>query len=257
MNRKLFTIASVLVLLAALLPAGRAWSRPDAAALLAEARAAYDRGDYPAAIQTYQTLLVEGLDRAEIYYNLGNAEFRAGHVGRAIAAYRSALKRAPGDEDVRFNLNYAKAQVRQPPDPNGPLTRLLERWFMRWPGQVLTLAAWAVYAGFAVCIGVLVLRRGQGLLWRWLAAIFGMLFLVAAAWAAFRLGAERDVAWGVVVAGQAEARNGPGEENQVGFTVPEGREVRVLGREGDWIAIGLPIEGYKGWVKAAEIQEDR
>ena len=67
---------------------------------------------------------------------------------------------------------------------------------------------------------------------------------------------NRNTVWGVIIASRSEARNGPSPEFQVGFVIPEGREVRVLGREGDWVAVGLTSEGYKGWIKREDLAED-
>jgi tetratricopeptide (TPR) repeat protein len=235
---------------------GFAEGKDDPAQIMAAARAAYDRGDFPAAIEAYQSLIKDGHDSAGLYYNLGNAEFKAVHIGRAIADYRRALRRDPGDDDIRFNLNYAKSLVRQPPDRSGPLTKWVENAFLHFSGQQVALAAWAVYFILMILAGILIWKRGRGSFWRWSVSVAGLAFLLMAGWASLRIMLEKDMGWGVVVTAQAEARNGPGEDNHVGFTVPEGREVRILGREGNWVAIGLAAEGYKGWVKAEEIWED-
>jgi len=239
--------------LTCLLLAATASARENPADLLQQARAAYDRGAYAEASTDYRQLLAQGLNRAEVYYNLGNAEFKAGHLGRAIAAYRQALKRAPGDEDVLFNLEYARRFVQQPQDQTGQLTRLAGRLLTAFSGQALALTALGAYVGLAVLVMFWLLARDKFPGLRWLLAGISILFVVLASWASVRIVLERIHRWGVVIAGQAEARNGPSAEYQVGFIVPEGREVRLLGREGDWIAIGLPAEGYKGWVKSADI----
>jgi len=222
----------------------------------AAARAAYDQGDYAQAIKEYLDLKNQGLESAALYYNLGNAEFKSGHLGRAIAYYRWALKRAPGDEDIRYNLTYARSLVQKPKEQAGALGKLFHVLLYRFSGQTMALAALAAYLIFCIIMGVLIWRRGQGQLWRWAGSIVGVLFFLLAAWASARIVVERNVRWGVIVVNQAEARNGPGEENQVGFIVPEGREVRILGYEKEWKAIGLPQEGYKGWVRASEVWED-
>jgi hypothetical protein len=59
----------------------------------------------------------------------------------------------------------------------------------------------------------------------------------------------------VVISGPAEVRNGPGAENSVGFSLPEGRKVIVLGTKDDWAAIGISYEGLKGWIEKKYLQE--
>ncbi len=87
-------------------------------------------------------------------------------------------------------------------------------------------------------------------------ALLIALFVLLAAWASVRILADRNMNWGVIIVNQAEARNGPSADYEVGFKVPVGREVRVLGQEGNWIAIGLTPEGYKGWIQDNEIGRD-
>jgi tetratricopeptide (TPR) repeat protein len=226
------------------------------AEVLQQARAAYDRGDHTGASAAYQTLLNQGLESAELYYNVGNAEFKAGHVGRSIAAYRRALQRAPQDEDIRYNLDYARTFIHQPATRTGLLARTLGNVLTWLSGETLSLAALVVYWILALFAVLLLLRHGRGRVLRWSAAGAGILLFVIAVWASARIMLDRSQRWAVVVASQSEARNGPNAEYPVGFTVPEGREVRVLGHEGDWVAIGLPAEGYKGWVKRADVLED-
>ncbi|MCK5218403.1 tetratricopeptide repeat protein [bacterium] len=224
---------------------------------LAQARAAYDRGDYARAAADYHWLLDQGWESAELYYNLGNTEFKLNHPGRAMAYYRWAIKKAPFDDDIRYNLRHVRSFIRQPQDRSGPLTKLGRDLFNRFPGPIMAAAAWMAYLILTILTGGLIITRGRGTFLRWFAAASGVVFLFLAAWASVRLMIEKKVCWGVVVASQAEARNGPGPEYQVGFTVPEGREVRILGREKEWTAIGLPREGYKGWVLAQEVWADR
>jgi len=244
-------IAAVLVLTGAAFVAAQT---PEE--FLGRARTAYDQGDYAVSVQNYQALLAQGLESPELYYNLGNAEFKAGHLGRAIAGYRRALKRAPGDEDIRYNLEYARSFVRQPADRSSLLARTIGNLVTLWSGQALAGAALFLYLVLAGLGAGLILARGHAPVLRWAAAAVGVLFVLAAGWASARILLERNHRWGVVVAARAEARNGPSDEYQVGFIVPEGREVRVLGREGEWVAIGLQQEGVKGWIRGAEILAD-
>ena len=46
--------------------------------------------------------------------NLGNAYFKSGQLGKAIAAYREAEQMSPRDPDVRANLRFARNQVQGP-----------------------------------------------------------------------------------------------------------------------------------------------
>ncbi|HMU74656.1 MAG TPA: SH3 domain-containing protein, partial [Elusimicrobiota bacterium] len=59
---------------------------------------------------------------------------------------------------------------------------------------------------------------------------------------------------GVRVAARVEARTGPSAAERVGFLVPEGQRVAWLEASGEWVQIGLPEKGLKGWVRAEAVE---
>ena len=56
----------------------------------------FDTGQYQQAIGNYHQLLERNFKNPQIYYNLGNAYFKAGDLGYAIWSYRKALRLNPG-----------------------------------------------------------------------------------------------------------------------------------------------------------------
>ena len=91
---------------------------------------------------------------AALYFNLGNAWFKSGQIGRAIAAYRQAEQITPRDPDLRANLQFARNQT---PSPTLPPSR-----WQRWLGR-LTLNEWTVLAAVALWLWLLLLAILQ---WR-------------------------------------------------------------------------------------------
>src|SRR5574344_2463972 len=75
------------------------------------ANTAYVKADYADAVNGYEQLLRSGKRSPELYMNLGNAYFKRGMNGRAILNYNNALKLAPGNEDIRYNLEVANGYV--------------------------------------------------------------------------------------------------------------------------------------------------
>jgi tetratricopeptide (TPR) repeat protein len=225
-------------------------------ALLQEARQAYDKGQFDKAVADYQQLLEKGYDNGALYYNAGNAALKAGHLGEAVGFYRRAARRLPWDDDVEHNLEFARSLVKQPPVKSGPFDILINKIFIKISPAQWTFLALVAYGLLMVSLGFLILTRAHHAAWSWTASGLGLLFMVLAVLASMRILIEKNVKWAVVITSQAEARNGPARDYQVGFTIPEGREVRILGREGNWRAVGLPQEGYKGWVKANELWEE-
>ena len=85
--------------------------------------ALYKQGKFRAAARTFQASLsrhaeqIENtLNRSNILYNLGNAQFKVGDLTRAIDAYQQALRLDPQDTDAQHNLAVARQLLRQQED---------------------------------------------------------------------------------------------------------------------------------------------
>jgi len=91
------------------------------------------------------------------------------------------------------------------------------------------------------------------------AVVFNLACLAAviifSGWLYIKLNREVLTTQAVIISGPAEVRNGPGPENSVGFSLPEGRKVTVLGTKDNWAAIGLSYEGLKGWIEKKYLEE--
>ena len=68
----------------------------DAQQLFQNANQAYQAGNFPLAVEQYETILRGGkLFSKELYYNVGNGYFRMNQIGRAILNYERAARLAP------------------------------------------------------------------------------------------------------------------------------------------------------------------
>ena len=74
----------------------------------------YAEGKFAEAASAYEKILQSGAVSPALYFNYGNAEFKSGNLGRAIAAYRQAAQLTPRDAEVRANLDFARNQVQGP-----------------------------------------------------------------------------------------------------------------------------------------------
>src|ERR1017187_2059370 len=70
----------------------------------------YAEGKYSDAANRYGIILQSGGVSPALLFNAGNAEFKSGHLGKAIAAYRRAELLAPRDSEIRANLGFVRNQ---------------------------------------------------------------------------------------------------------------------------------------------------
>lgn len=227
---------------------------PARAASYADAKAAYDGGSYDQAATAFAALAAESPNDAALRYDLGNALLKSGKLGRASASYQRAFDLDPRDGDGRHNLDFVLKRAGEelaPPGIPGPAFAAFTALSARELAGLHWLAAWT-----ALILGGLALLGGperRARLQDWLLGAGAAWLLFGLWWAG--LSAVLPSGRGVITAGRAELRNGPGEKFTVGYTAPEGRRVRVLSESGEWLEVGLLKEGVKGWTLASSVEK--
>ncbi len=235
--------------------AGIAWGA--SADHFSQGNAAYERGDFAAARAQYEAALTESGSRPAVWFNLGNACFRQGELGRAILYWQRAARLAPRDREVRANLEYAGElcadRIEAPPKPFwariiGSLQGLLtvgETW-------VLCLVAYWL-AGGALVVGVKTgSERWRGALIR-AATALAVVSLIASLSLAAKVYDETQRPAAVIVAREADVRSAPGSSFPITFTLHEGTVVRLGRRRGLWRHVAV-ANGLEGWVRSDTVE---
>jgi tetratricopeptide (TPR) repeat protein len=223
---------------------------------MVEANWLYEKGRYAEAAERYQALVDAGLAHAHLFYNLGNAYFRSGDLGRAVLNYQRAQRLSPRDLDIRANLTQAQAQTQDniTAEDTGAAAGLLRRLFEYVTPHELALRA--LIGWFALCslltAAILVALRRQLLLYA--SGIVAILALGSVLSAGIRLVDENKRPPAVVVVDRITLRSGPGESYLAEFTLHAGAPVRVLEQRAGWARILLPGE-LQGWAPAAAFEQ--
>lgn len=76
-----------------------------------KANALYSEGKYEDASNAYLQLEESGKVSSALFYNAGNTFYKQGEIAKAILYYERALRLAPDDEDIRYNLELANLQI--------------------------------------------------------------------------------------------------------------------------------------------------
>ena len=216
----------------------------------------YQAGDYEGALEAYLGLYEAGLESGELHYNIGNAYFRLGELGRAILSYERARLALPRDENVRTNLELARSLTA---DQITPLPGF-------WVPRVVSWAVQLVPRGWLISILALgYLGLASTLLYRLLSArppnwtrhaavaaaaltvVVGTNLLIRE----FGIGrAER----GVILQTEAAVQSAPSDDPSLQlFTIHEGAVVRIDRRSSDWLEVVLE-DGKVGWVRAGDLE---
>ncbi|MFC1476108.1 tetratricopeptide repeat protein [Candidatus Zixiibacteriota bacterium] len=225
------------------------------AAVFDSATARYERGDYAGALAQYSALVQQGFDDPRIWYNLGNAQFKSGHLGLAIRAYLRAQRLAPRDPDIDANLQFVQLYTADKLEQSGRLFIL--GWADHFAGR-FTLWEWLISAGIllfvlAILAGLKVwFDRGGRAGWYWLG--FGLLLWVLTIGGAARCyHDDYFLERGVVVVAETDVRGGPGEDYTLQFTGHDGLLFVIDRLESDWYLVTF-ANGIKGWIQVSDVE---
>lgn len=214
-----------------------------------QANRLYEQGKYAEAAAGYDKLVQSGKVSAALYFNLGNALFKAGQTGRAILNYRLAERHAPRDPDLRANLQFARNHVNAGGPPDSTTWR---RWL-----DNLALDEWGALFGAGVWIwgGLLTLGQCRP---AWRAALrgyvlaAGLLSVLLALCLGLEIRGQLTTRSAVVIADEAVARYGPLDESQSAFVLRDGAEVIILDVKGGWLQVG-DARNRTGWMKQEQV----
>jgi tetratricopeptide (TPR) repeat protein len=220
----------------------------DVAADFSAANELYARGKFADAAAAYEKILQTSGQSASLLFNCGNAEFKAGHLGKAIAAYRQAELLAPRDADIRANLAFVRNQVQG--------ASLHESRWQNWTGSLTLNEGTVLTAGFFwVIFGLLAVRQIKPALvprLRGVTRLTVVLTLFSGTVLALQAASHFTASVAVVTGAEATARSGPFDDAQSVFTAHDGAELRVLDRHNDWVQ-AADGSGKTGWLSRKQV----
>jgi tetratricopeptide (TPR) repeat protein len=191
--------------------------------------------DYRESARLLESLLSDGFRSGAVYYNLGNAYFRAGEYGRAVAAYREAKPYRPRDPYLEANLRQALSMAPgRLPEPPAPWWRHVLFWsgWLSFPEKVYLSFAGYLLAALAA-VAALIVRRPR---LYWASAALVVISAVLSLDAGLAYG---DIAYSRhgVVTSETMARKGIGKDYEPAFDQPlkDGAEFTILSENGDWV----------------------
>jgi len=258
MKTRAIFVAIILVLL---IPVTAPAQSPAPTGLMLDANRLYEDGQFSEAAQTYKQLISTGFYDAALFYNLGNAWFKQGDLGRAILNYRRAQRLAPRDADIRANLTFVRAQTIDRIQassrlPFGEVVELTQTWVtlneMAWMALAMGILTAAVFCAFLFAPPGRVktfLKRG--------AIGLAVLLALSAFPLASRLYWEANRPTAIVIAPEVAVTSGPGRQYITEFTLHSGTAVSLIERRAQWMRITLPGRQLQGWIPAAAAETVR
>src|SRR4051812_11624259 len=218
----------------------------------ANANQGYAEGRFKEAVAGYESLVQSGDWSAALFYNLGNAYFRAAEFGKAILNYERALALEPNHPEAQANLRIARDEA-----------RALEL-APAWPDRILRsatvmqlsiAAAVLFWAGlFLLIFFLLSNRRRRSRLVLAFSCLLAAAALVVVLFATDR--GPRGKGLAIVTAPEINARLATADTASTVLALPAGSEIKVEQQRGDWVYALLP-NNLHGWLPATAIESVR
>ncbi len=215
----------------------------------------YIDGDYTGAVAEYQEILKAGYVSSALHYNLGNAYFRNGKLGLAIANYLRAQRLDPRDDDIEANLEFArqftidKIEISE----ETMLLDYINRFFDSFTVNEITVITFIFYV---LTVAAIVVRFVYRRLHVYSPVILGLVFLLSISAILTAVKLDRDILTqtGVVLDQQAEVKNGPGDDFSDQFTAHAGLTFKIEREESGYYLVNFENR-LKGWIKKESVEK--
>lgn len=218
----------------------------------------YEAGEFAEAAAVYETIVRAGIQDSALYYNLGNAYFKQGELGRAILNYRRAQYLDPRDPDIATNLTVARSQTvdKLEAGDEGFLTNFVliaEEWLTLGEAALLALVLWILLCVVAI---VAILRPRWRYYCLWAGGVLACFLALGLLSIAGRYYTRQAYPSAVIITPEIDVTSGPGTAQQylVEFTLHTGAEVQLLDSRPGWRRVALPGNDFQGWVPEEAIE---
>jgi len=209
----------------------------------------YISGNYEKSLSLYGQIHEQSGDSAELLYNMGNAYYKKGEIGKAVLYLERAFWLDPGNADIVKNLNAVRN--------NTGLMLEEESLINHYIGK-FTLNQWCIIAATLLLVFALVICMRATSLKLFQARTFRNITLVLATLGSISLygvisqSLELDRA--IVVSSTAEVLISPFEGADQTASLKTGRMVYVLNEHDNYLSV-KENSGTTGWVKKSQVRK--
>ena len=218
----------------------------------------YQKGNYQQAIRDYEEILKNG-ESAEIYFNLGNAYYRTDNITKAVLNYERARLLSPGDDDINFNLHFARSKTIDKITPQS------EMFFVTWYKSLVNFTSvdnWAKTGILCIVMALLLVLLylfGPQLMLRKIGFFGGLaffvIFLLSNLFAFQQKQALDNRTGAIIISPSVNIKKTPAKNSADQFVLHEGTRVDIIDKGmTDWRCIRVG-DGREGWIETKAIEE--
>ncbi len=222
-----------------------------------QANTLYNEGKYAEAIDKYTTILKSGKHSAELYFNLGNANYKLNNIAHSIYYYEKALKLTPSDKDIKNNIAFARNMTIDAIDvvPESGFSKLVKSITNTFSFDVWAKISIALVFCFVVLFLIYYFAFSSfKKRLTFIGSLTALLLCCATVVLAFyKYNLDKKDNPAIIFAQESKIKSEPNLRSEESFRLHEGTKVQVLDTIGEWKKIKLS-DGKTGWILSKDVK---
>jgi tetratricopeptide (TPR) repeat protein len=218
--------------------------------LFTQANTEYENRSYSEAISLYDSIILNGLESTELYYNLGNCYYKIQDWANAIWHYEKSLKLNTTNKNTSHNLQLTKLRLI---DQIEPIPQLFYKKWRKNLVHLLSTKKWQTLALLCIWIILIIqlLNRFLNYKKKYFTAFFNALTLILLLITYSSYQENHSKTEAIIFSSSVVVNSAPTENSTNLFSLHSGTKVELIEQIGTWINITLK-NGNSGWIKKSD-----
>lgn len=216
----------------------------------------YKKGMYSQAASKYQQVADSGFVSANLFYNLGNAYYKANDNKKAILYYEKAKLLSPRDKELNHNLALAQSKAVD------KINNIPDLFFLEWIRNIrdqLAVDTWSAYSIVFFILGLcglllyfFTIKINLKKLGFWIGAAGIFVSVITLIFASSAYNSQIKQRTAIIFVKGVTVKSTPAETGTNLFILHEGTKVKIIDKVDNWQKIKIP-DGNQGWVKESDL----
>ena len=222
-----------------------------------EGNALYNQGNYTEAIEKYTSIINNGSESAELYYNLGNAYYKINDIANSIFYFEKSLLLDPNNNETINNLSFSQNMTidRIETVPVNQVSKFISKFTNLFDYNTWFLISILFEFLSLIVFSLYLFNKNSDTKKRYfsIGSLFLFCFIIF-----LSLGVNSKSEYeknnpAILFDSRISFKSEPNERSEELFLLNEGTKVNVLEKINEWSLIELS-NGSKGWVLNSKYQ---
>ena len=216
----------------------------------------FEKQNYPQAIQYWESCNSLGVKSWLVFFNLGNAYYRSGNLGKSILNYEKANLYNPADESLKANLKFVRSQIKdkQTIKQDNFLRNTADKWYGMFGVNFSSYLILGCLFATVLQLSLNIVVKGTiryAFYFGGFASGLLLVFLLAST--TFRVLQIEEPNRGVILSESVDVLSGPGEKFKTLFELHSGTTFEIVEEKNNYHSINAG-KGIVGFIPAESFQ---